>query len=31
MEGRSPGPVYQTSIAAIILSVPAHYLPIFQR
>ncbi|MBM4070010.1 MAG: terpene cyclase/mutase family protein [Planctomycetes bacterium] len=29
--GRSPGPVYQTSIAVIILSVPAHYLPIFQR
>jgi hypothetical protein len=29
--GSSPGPVYQTSIAVIILSVPAHYLPIFQR
>jgi hypothetical protein len=27
----SPGPVYQTSIAVIILSVPMHYLPIFQR
>ncbi len=25
------GPVYQTSIVCIILSVPAHYLPIFQR
>jgi squalene cyclase len=25
------GPVYQTSISVIILSVPAHYLPIFQR
>lgn len=25
------GPVYQTSIAVIVLSVPAHYLPIFQR
>ncbi|MBI3410461.1 MAG: terpene cyclase/mutase family protein [Planctomycetes bacterium] len=25
------GPVYQTSIAVICLSVPAHYLPIFQR
>ena len=25
------GPIYQTSIACIILSVPAHYLPIFQR
>jgi prenyltransferase beta subunit len=25
------GPVYQTSIGIIILSVPAHYLPIFQR
>ena len=25
------GPAYQTSIAVIILSVPAHYLPIFQR
>jgi hypothetical protein len=29
--GSSPGPVYQTSIAVIVLSVPAHYLPIFQR
>ena len=27
----APGPVYQTSIAVIILSVPTHYLPIFQR
>ncbi len=27
----APGPVYQTAIAVIILSVPAHYLPIFQR
>jgi hypothetical protein len=25
------GPVYQTSIAIVALSVPAHYLPIFQR
>jgi hypothetical protein len=25
------GPVYQTSVAVIALSVPAHYLPIFQR
>jgi squalene cyclase len=25
------GPVYQTAIAAIILSVPANYLPIFER
>lgn len=25
------GAVYQTSIAVIVLSVPAHYLPIFQR
>ncbi len=31
MNGRSPGPVYQTSITVVILSVPAHYLPIFQR
>jgi squalene cyclase len=28
---REVGPVYQTSIAVTILSVPAHYLPIFQR
>ncbi len=28
---REVGPVYQTSIAVITLSVPAHYLPIFQR
>jgi prenyltransferase beta subunit len=31
VESGSAGPVYQTSIAVIILSVPAHYLPIFQR
>lgn len=30
--GRSEvGPVYQTAISVIVLSVPAHYLPIFQR
>lgn len=29
--GGSPGPVYQTAIGVIILSVPTHYLPIFQR
>jgi prenyltransferase beta subunit len=29
--GSEVGPVYRTSIAAIVLSVPAHYLPIFQR
>lgn len=28
---REVGPVYQTSIAVICLSVPAHYLPVFQR
>ena len=28
---REVGPVYQTSIAVITLSVPAHYLPVFQR
>jgi prenyltransferase beta subunit len=28
---REVGPVYQTAIAVIVLSVPAHYLPIFQR
>jgi len=27
----SPGPVYQTAIAVIALSVPMNYLPIFQR
>jgi squalene cyclase len=30
-KGEGVGPVYQTSIAVIILSVPAHYLPIFQK
>jgi squalene cyclase len=30
MEGHV-GPVYQTSIAVLILSVPANYLPIYQR
>ena len=27
----SYGPVYQTSIAVLILSVPSHYLPIYQK
>jgi prenyltransferase beta subunit len=31
MEPQSAGPVYQTAIAVIALSVPADYLPIFQR
>jgi squalene cyclase len=31
IERGGTGPVYQTSIAVIVLSVPAHYLPIFQR
>jgi hypothetical protein len=31
LDDKTVGPVYQTSIAVIILSVPAHYLPIFQR
>jgi hypothetical protein len=30
-ENNSPGPVYQTAIAIIALSVPMNYLPIFQR
>ena len=30
-DGGAAGPVYQTSIAIIALSVPTHYLPIFQR
>jgi hypothetical protein len=29
--GDGVGPVYGTSIAVIVLSVPSHYLPIFQR
>lgn len=31
LEGNPPGPVYQTSIAVIILSTPLSYLPIYQR
>jgi hypothetical protein len=31
LEPQSAGPVYQTSIAILALSVPADYLPIFQR
>jgi len=31
VSGDGVGPVYGTSIAVIVLSVPAHYLPIFQR
>lgn len=31
LEGNPPGPVYQTSIAVIILSTPLGYLPIYQR
>jgi len=27
----SPGPVYDTSIAVIALSVPMNYLPIYQK
>jgi Prenyltransferase and squalene oxidase repeat len=30
-DGMSAGPVYQTAIAVLALSVPADYLPIFQR
>ncbi len=30
-DGQGSGPVYQTSVAVIALSVPANYLPIFQR
>jgi prenyltransferase beta subunit len=30
-EAQSAGPVYQTAIAVLALSVPADYLPIFQR
>ncbi len=29
--GEDVGPVYQTAVAVIILSVPQNYLPIFQR
>jgi hypothetical protein len=31
LEAQSAGPVYQTAIAVLALSVPADYLPIFQR
>jgi hypothetical protein len=31
LERSGPGPVYQTSVAVIALSVPMNYLPIFQR
>jgi squalene cyclase len=31
LDTNAVGPVYQTSIAVLVLSVPAHYLPIFQR
>ncbi len=31
LDHNSAGPVYQTAIAVIVLSVPSHYLPIFQR
>jgi prenyltransferase beta subunit len=31
LEPQSAGPVYQTAIAVLALSVPADYLPIFQR
>jgi squalene cyclase len=30
-QGSDVGPIYGTSIAVIVLSVPTHYLPIFQR
>jgi prenyltransferase beta subunit len=31
LDGNHVGPVYQSAISVIVLSVPAHYLPIFQR
>jgi len=31
LDQNSAGTVYQTAIAVLVLSVPAHYLPIFQR
>jgi len=31
LDDSSPGPVYQTSIAVIALSVPGQFIPIFQR
>jgi squalene cyclase len=31
LDSNSVGPVYETSISVLILSIPAHYLPIFQR
>jgi hypothetical protein len=31
MDPTSPGPVYQTSISVLVLSTPAHFLPIYQR
>jgi len=31
LDHAAPGPVYNTAIAVIVLSVPTHYLPIFQR
>lgn len=31
LDNRTAGPVYQTAIAVLVLSVPMQYLPIFQR
>lgn len=31
LDSNHVGPIYQTAISVIVLSVPAHYLPIFQR
>lgn len=31
LDASSAGPVYETSISILVLSIPAHYLPIFQR
>lgn len=31
LDHSAPGPIYCTSIAVMVMSVPAHYLPIYQR
>lgn len=31
LDGSSPGPIYSTSVYALILAMPYHYLPLYQR
>ena len=31
LDGSSPGPIFSTSVYAMILAMPYHYIPLYQR